>query len=173
MRAPVLVPLEEYLRTAYHPDCDYVDGEVLERNVGERDHSKLQREFILYLGTRAKKWGIHVFPEQRVQVSERRFRIPDVCVVAGAEPDEQIFREPPFICIEILSKDDSLRSVQNRIDDYLKFGVPHIWVVDPFDRRAWTYNLEGSREVKDGVLRTKNPAIEVLLAELFAGLDEG
>jgi Uma2 family endonuclease len=166
------VSVEAYLRTSYRPDCDYVDGEVLERNVGERDHSKLQREFILYFGTRAKQWGLHVFPEQRVQVSTRRFRIPDVCVVVGPEPDEQIFRQPPFICIEVLSKDDSLRSVQNRVDDYLKFGVPNVWVVEPFGRRAWTYSLEGNREVKDGVLRTENPSIEVLLADVFAGLDD-
>jgi Uma2 family endonuclease len=171
MKATMLVPVEEYLRTTYRPDCDYVDGEVLRRNMGERDHSKLQREFILYLGTRAKQWGIHVFPEQRVQVSARRFRIPDVCVVVGREPQEQIFRQPPFICIEILSKDDSLLGIQRRIDDYLNFGVPYAWVLNPFDRRAWTYSLEGNREVKDGVLRTENPSIEVSLAEVFAGLD--
>ena len=39
MKATALVPVEEYLRTTYRPDCDYVDGEVLERNVGEKDHS--------------------------------------------------------------------------------------------------------------------------------------
>jgi Uma2 family endonuclease len=171
MKAPTLVSVDEYLRTSYRPDCDYVDGEVLERNVGERDHSKLQREFILYLGTRAKKWGIHVFPEQRVQVAPHRFRIPDVCVVVGREPDEQVFHRPPFICKEVLSKDDSLRSVQKRVDDYLKFGVPYVWVFDPFDRRAWTYNIGGSREVMDGVLRTENPSIEISLPEVFAGLD--
>jgi Uma2 family endonuclease len=172
VKTAALVSVEEYLRTSYRPDCDYVDGEVLERNMGERDHSKLQREFILYLGTRAKKWGIHVFPEQRVQVAPQRFRIPDVCVVAGREPDGQIFRQPPFICIESLSKNDSLRSVQRRIDDYFKFGVPHVWVVDPFDRRAWVYSPEGAKEVKDGMLRTQNPSIEVSLAEIFAGLDD-
>ena len=172
MKAPVLVQVEEYLRTSHRPDCDYVDGEVLERNVGERDHSALQREFISYLGTRAKPWGIHVFPEQRVQVSARRFRVSDICVIVGREPQEQIFRDPPFICIEVLSKGDSLRSVQSRVDDYLKFGVPFVWVFDPFDRRAWTCSVDGSREVKDGVLRTENPAIEILLADVFAGLDD-
>ncbi len=79
MKATVLVPAEEYLRTTFHPDRDYVDGEILERNVGERDHSKLQREFILYLGTRAKQWNIHVFPEQRIQISASRFVFPTLC----------------------------------------------------------------------------------------------
>jgi hypothetical protein len=32
------VTVAEYLRTVYEPDCDYVDGRVEERNVGEFDH---------------------------------------------------------------------------------------------------------------------------------------
>jgi hypothetical protein len=39
---PVRIPVEEYLATSYRPDCDYVDGEIEERNVGEFDHSFLQ-----------------------------------------------------------------------------------------------------------------------------------
>jgi Uma2 family endonuclease len=57
--------------------------------------------------------------------------------------------------------------VQRRIDDYLKFGVPNIWMIDPESRRAYTYNPEGSREVKDGILRTGNPEIFLDLAEVF------
>jgi Uma2 family endonuclease len=93
-------------------------------------------------------------------------------VVKGGGPYPAIYRDPPFICIEVLSKDDTRRSMQKRIDDYLKFGVPNVWVIDPADRRVWTYSSEGSREVKDGVLRTENPSIEVSLAEVFAGLDD-
>jgi len=36
------VPLSEYLNTSYRPDCDYLEGELLERNVGEWDHARLQ-----------------------------------------------------------------------------------------------------------------------------------
>jgi Uma2 family endonuclease len=172
MKATMLVPVEEYLRTTYRPDCDYVDGEVLERNLGEHDHSDLQSELLYYFRSRRKQWRLHAVVEQRVQVAPTRFRIPDVCVLKGGGPYPAIFREPPFICIEVLSKDDSLRSTQKRIDDYLKLGVPYVWVIDPADRRAWTYSLEGSREVKDGVLRTENPSIEVSLTEVFAGLDD-
>jgi Uma2 family endonuclease len=171
MKATMLVPVEEYLRTSYRPDCDYVDGEVLERNLGEHDHSDLQTELAYYFRVRREQWLLHAVVEQRVQVAPRRFRIPDVCVMKGSAPYPAIFREPPFICIEVLSKDDSLSSMQDRIDDYLKFGVPNVWVVNPVNRRAWTYSLEGSREVKDGLLRTENPSIEVSLPEVFAGLD--
>jgi Uma2 family endonuclease len=167
MKAATLVPVEEYLRTAYDPDCDYVDGEVLERNVGERDHSEVQRELIYYLRARQKEWNVFVFPEQRVQVAARRFRIPDVCVVAGPEPEDQIFHDPPLICIEILSKDDTLDRMQEKIDDFLNFGVRYVWVINPRNRRAWVHTADGSREVKDGMLRTEKPEIAIPVAELF------
>jgi Uma2 family endonuclease len=172
MKAATLVPVEEYLRTTYRPDCDYVDGEVLERNVGERDHSELQGELFYYLRSRARQLGIHIYPEQRVQVSARRFRIPDLCVVAGPKPEDQIFHQPPLVCIEVLSRDDTLERMQEKIDDFLNFGVRYVWVINPRSRRAWVYTSDGSREVKDGTLRTENPNIEVALADVFAGFDD-
>lgn len=172
MKSATLASVEEYLRTSYSPDCDYVDGEVLERNLGEHDHSDLQSELLYYFRVRRKQWKLHTVVEQRVQVKETRFRIPDVCVVKGPGPHSAIFREPPFICIEVLSKDDTLMSAQNKIDDYLNFGVPYVWVFNPIERRVWTYTVDGNREVKDGFLRTENPSIEVSLAEVFAGLDD-
>ena len=32
MATRTLVSVEEYLATSYRPDCDYVDGKVVERN---------------------------------------------------------------------------------------------------------------------------------------------
>jgi Uma2 family endonuclease len=152
----------------YRPDCDYVDGEVQERNLGELDHGRLQKRLVMYFGQREKQWGIEVIPEQRVQVSPTRFRIPDVCVVLG-EPDGQIFRKPPFLCIEVLSPEDRHSRTRQRVDDYLKMGVPFVWVIDPQAKAAYTITpAEGWREVKDGVLRTANPAFEVPLPEIFA-----
>ena len=167
MKAVTLVPLEEYLRTSYRPDRDYVDGEVLDRNVGERDHARLQREILFFFRMHMHALGVHVFPEQRIQGAANRFRVPDICVVAGPEPDEQIFHQPPLICIEILSQNDSLERMQERIDDYLSFGVRYVWVINPRTQRAWQYTPNGSVEIKDGLLRTENPAIQLPLADMF------
>ncbi|MEP6963282.1 MAG: Uma2 family endonuclease [Acidobacteriota bacterium] len=166
IRTPISV--QEYLSTAYSPDCDFVDGEVQERNLGELDHGRLQKRLLMYFGLREKEWGIEVVPEQRVQVSPTRFRIPDVCVVLG-EPDGQILRKPPFLCIEILSPEDRLSRMRERVEDYFKMGVPHVWVVDPATQAAYQITpAEGWREVKDGLLQTQNPHFEVPLAEIFA-----
>lgn len=90
----------------------------------------------------------------------------------GGGPYPPIFNEPPFICIEVLSKKDRQTRVRERIDDYLKFGVLYVWVINPANRRVWIYTSDAAREVTDGVLRTENPSIEVLLSEVFAGLDD-
>jgi Uma2 family endonuclease len=160
------VPLGVYLETSYRPDREYLDGELLARNVGEWDHSKLQARLIVYLSQLTATGPIHVVPEQRVQVRRSRFRVPDIAVIVGPEPAEQILTAPPFLCIEILSRSDRMQEMQERIDDYLAFGVRYVWLVHPRARRAFIYTPEGVREVKDGWLSTENPAIRVSLAEL-------
>ena len=170
MSSRTLVSVEEYLHTTYDPDCDYVDGELEERNVGELDHSDLQGRIYAYFLNRSRALKIHAFFELRTQVSPTRFRIPDVCVVAGPKPTEQILTHPPLIAIEILSKDDRMSAMQEKIADYLKFGVRYVWVIDPATRRAWEYSKDGARESKDGILRTDNPAIELPLPEIFQAL---
>jgi Uma2 family endonuclease len=165
-----LVSVEEYLNTSYHPDCDYVDGRVVERNLGELDHSGLQGEIVFYFRLRRKQWGVHVFPEQLVQVSPTRFRIPDVCVLVGAYPTEQIFRKPPFLAIEILSKKDRKRDILERVEDYLRFGVPCVWVIDPRSKEGWIHTTAGSQAAANGILRTQNPDLEMSLPDIFAAL---
>ena len=163
-----LVSVEEYLTTSFQDgDREYVDGRIVERNLGEKDHSKTQGELIFFFRTLRPTHGTYAFPEQRVQVAPTRFRVPDICVYLGAEPDEQVFRTPPFLVIEILSKDDRASEVQEKIDDYLNFGVRFVWVIDPRVRRGYVHTADGSREAKDGVLRTSDPDIGLPLRDLL------
>ena len=170
MPSRTLVSVDEYLHTSYDPDCDYVDGSTVERNVGETDHSDCQGRIYAYLLNRCKQLGIYPLVEERVRVSATRVRITDVCVVAGPKPSEQVLTRPPLIAIEILSKDDRMSEMQERIDDYLEFGVRYVWVINPRSQRAWVYTKEGSHESKDGILRTQDPKIELPLPEIFQAL---
>src|SRR5579862_2239833 len=161
MPTGTLISVEEYLATSYRPDVDYVDGRIEERNLGQRDHSNLQMVLSAYLFARAKQWDIRVYPEQRVQVKPGRFRVPDICVIVG-ETKEQVFTVPPFLCIEILSPDDRMSRVEQRIDDYLDMGVPYVWLLDPETRRAFVATKAGGlREEKGEALKTESPALEV------------
>jgi Uma2 family endonuclease len=71
-----------------------------------------------------------------------------------------------LLCIEILSPDDSMESMQERIDDYLAFGVPCVWVVNPRSRRGYICDADSMHEARDGVLRVAGTPIAVPIAEL-------
>ena len=159
-----MASVKEYLSTSYRPDCEYVDGVIVERNVGERDHSALQGATLAWFYNRRKELGVAAFPEQRVQVTATRLRVPDVCVTLGT-PTQQIFTKPPFVCIEILSPEDRLSAMQERVTDYLGMGVPYVWMLDPKTRLAYRWSAAGMHRIPE--LRTENPAIVVPLADLF------
>ena len=135
------VSLEEYLHTEYEPDCDYVDGVLEDRNVGQKDHGETQTAIAAYFFLLKKRLRIRVVTELRMRVSATRVRLPDVAIVADDDRD-QVQQEPPLLCIEILSPDDRLSRLARVIADYLAFGVPMIWIIDPYDRAAFVVTQE-------------------------------
>lgn len=168
MSTTTLVSVEEYLRTSF-PDADreYIDGRIVERNVGEVDHSDVQTAVAHYVRTHYKK-RVWAGVEVRVQVRKTRFRIPDVTIVPGAKPAESIIRQPPVVAVEVLSPDDRAGDLEEKIDDYLAFGISYVWVINPETRRAYIHTPAGSHEAKGGVLRAESSGIEVPLSEIFA-----
>jgi Uma2 family endonuclease len=164
------ISLDEYLSTVYDPDCEYVDGELIERNMGESDHSAIQTMISASLYSQRRELGIHVFAELRVQVVATRYRIPDITVTKQKVRGNTL-REPPFLCIEILSPEDRASRMEAKIDDYLAFGVSHIWVIDPREKRAWSYTSEGKRE-SSVVLTTSDPRLTLKLDEVFSALED-
>jgi Uma2 family endonuclease len=170
MAGTTLISVAEYLATVYEPDCEYIDGEVLERNMGETDHSGLQGLLTAWLLNRRRELGIHVFPEIRIQVAARRFRVPDIAVTTQ-KAKGRILREPLFLCIEILSPEDRASRIEEKIDDYLNFGVAHVWLIDPRKKQAWSYTREGKREAAS-LLTTSEPCIELPILDLLRDLEE-
>jgi Uma2 family endonuclease len=166
MSTATLISVEEYLKTSY-PDGDreYVDGVVVERNMGTIDHGDWQTEMVHYLKLHYKQMWSAV--EIRVQVKPTRFRIPDVVCVKKPKPQGAIIRQPPFLVIEVLSPDDRADDIQEKVDDYLSFGVEYVWIVNPRTHRGFVYTQEGMREAKDGILRTVNPDIALPLQEIL------
>ena len=63
----------------------------------------------------AGPFGYEVWVEQRTRTQQfqPRYRIPDVCLTVG-EPEEDVFIDPPFLCVEILSPDDSAATSESK-----------------------------------------------------------
>ena len=168
-----LVSVREYLTTMYRPDCEYLDGRVEERNLGEYDHGLLQTLLGHLFMTHREAWGIRVVTDVRTQVRESNFRIPDLSVLRADAPKEQIITHPALIAIEILSPEDRLSRFQDRIEDYLAFGIEYIWIIDPERRTAFTATASGLHPVRTDELTVPETPIRVVLSELFAELDRG
>jgi Uma2 family endonuclease len=96
-----------------------------------------------------------------------RFRVPDVTVLAPGQERQPIITNPPLAVVEVLSRDDSLRGMQERTDDYLTFGIENVWILDPATRRAYICSRTGFQEPAEGVLSVPGTPILLVLSELF------
>ena len=173
MATTTAIPVEEYLRTTYHPDMEYVDGELKERNVGEHQHSRLQALVVGLLLPRERQRKFRVLTEQRLRTSGKKhlYRIPDVCVMALPYRREPVLTTPPHLAIEITSPDDETADILAKVADYLRFGIPHIWIPDPYKRTLQQADHGGIRDCPGLVVETDLVG-QVDFNELFAQLDE-
>ncbi len=130
MASAIQIPISEYLETTYHPDCEYIDGEIQERNVGKWSHARVQWLLALWFGRHESAWNVIGSTEQRMQVSPTRIRVPDLVVLRPSEQPD-VLTVPPLLIIEILSPDDTYSELQQRCQDYLAMGVKTVWIIDP------------------------------------------
>ena len=116
---PRFVSVEEYLSTVYEPDCEYDDGVVVKRNLGEFEHAFLQTLLATLFTVNMENWGVFGLTEQRVQINPRKFLVPDVCVLRLGAPVEEILTHPPLIAIEIMSPEDTVRKAAKKALEFL------------------------------------------------------
>ena len=167
------VSVDEYLRSDYEPDVDYVDGVLEERDAGELDHSDLQGELVTWVRNHGRPRRINAFATLRIRITDTRFRVPDLVITQGKRKlGEPLLTKPPVAVIEILSPEDRVTLMQQRIDDLLRIGTPSVFLIDPATRRAWEHTRSGSYEIHDSVLRLADPPFEIPLPEIFAQIEE-
>jgi Uma2 family endonuclease len=177
--APTLpfVPVEQYLKSSYEPDMEYVDGALLERNLGRKKHSRLQALVTILLARCEQQYATRVYVEQRIRVSERRYRIPDVCLMAVEHTADEVFVDAPLLIIEILSPDDNFGDLRRKLEDYRTMGVRNICIVDPYEKPTLFLVNDDGRLVESSslevsfVLRDAQPALTVDFGQLIAQLD--
>jgi Uma2 family endonuclease len=73
--------------------------------------------------------------------------------------------------VEILSPEDRLPRIANRLDDFARMGVPNLWILDPQDRVAYDYASSGLLKLTTDRLAIPNTEIYIDLPTLFAALD--
>jgi Uma2 family endonuclease len=136
--AKAAISVEEYLHTSFPDlDCEYRDGEVLERTMPEYIHGRTQLRLGILFEALPKNLSVYASVETRMRLREGLYRISDVAVFWPSEP-APVPDSPPLIAIEILSPDDRMAAVREKMQEYRAWGVGHVWLVDPNSRRLYT-----------------------------------
>ena len=167
--ATTQVSLDQYLRSSYRPDCDYVAGELEERNVGEKDHSAVQAFFVKWFAAHEGECKLEAYPEIRIKISPHQVRVADIAVLRVDEAYEAVLTRPPVVVIEILSPEDRMNRYERRLQDYRHFGIPNIWVIDPQHRGAFDCSAEAWHPVDAFVIAS--PRLTVPLDSLWKKLE--
>jgi len=168
MAVAELVSAEQYLHTSFEHDAEFVGGRIVERPVPTWEHACMQGFLIEELRAIGRRLGLFAVPEQRVQTRPDRFRVPDVCVLSEkpeGEPGRRFVTRPPFLCVEILSPEDTAVETLDKVREYLSFGVSWVWVVDPVSRTGQVHGVSSVASVKDGVFSTDQFHVDVSSAE--------
>ena len=136
---PSLIPVEDYLKMISEPDCEYVAGVIEERPVGAYDHATWQAALVAFFTARQDQLNLRARPELRLQVAHNRFRVPDVALLSRSAPREQIITHPPLAVFEILSPEDMMSRMLEKLADYERMGIGAIWLIEPKNQVCYHY----------------------------------
>jgi Uma2 family endonuclease len=157
--------VETYLHTSFeNPDREYRDGRLVRRSLPDYLHAKAQGGVgVLFAALRP---GLLVYPafSVRLKLRERLYLVPDVAVFYPDEPKERVPATPPFVAVEVLSLDDRMADVRNKLAEYRAWGVIHVWLVDPHSKRMYTCDAE---LVEVSMLQINELGMELTPADIF------
>jgi len=156
---------DEYLRTSF-PDLDreYRDGEIVERTLPDTLHSRTQILIGVFFEALRKRLSAFAYSELRLKLREGLVLIPDICVYWPDRAPSRFPDTPPLVAIEIMSPDDRLTAVREKLEEYRAWGVKHVWLVDPNSRRMYTCDA-GLTEV--ATLRVPEIDAEMAPGDIF------
>lgn len=170
---------DEVYLPATTPETEWVRGRALRKMSPTRDHSRLQTELASALNAWSRGRG-EVGTEWRFRIGPPgeplRPLVPDIAYLALSRLRDRTLKElqsptfAPTVAIEILSRGDDPRDVQDKTETYLRAGCALVILVDPRVRSMMLHDAAGSTVLTESdVLRhAALPSFEISLAGLFA-----
>ena len=153
-----LVSVDEYLNTSYHPDVEYVDGVLVEKGMPTVPHNLLERILLFWFAQFERQMRFKVMHEIRTVIVERaRYRLPDI-VLVPKPLRSKICDVVPWVVIEIVSPDDTIKKTRARFIDYTNLGVKHVLQLDPEEYVAHRFDNGSMIETCFGTVSNCRPA---------------
>ena len=159
--------------------CELVDGILVEKPMGWRESflaMLIGGQINNYLDR--KNLGVTAGADGPIRLRLGLVRFPDVCFVSwkrlgGHEvPEDAISKIIPELAIEVLSKSNTRREIELKLQEYFRAGVLLVWVIDPKTQTAEVYTAPTKKKAigVDGVLEGGRilPGFRLVLQDLFA-----
>ena len=179
MSVEALISLEEYLHTSYDPDVEYVDGLLVERNVGDWLASTVQSNLIFALRSR--------YPQKLVE-QDRVFAIiapqgatPVVATLKYLEENKvpllfpyqgsTVTRGRRWV-VQGMMVSDRMSKMIEKLEEYDRKAIRNIWLIDPRLRKVAVYSSGVLNEVRGRRIATScEPLFELSGDEIFQNLE--
>jgi Uma2 family endonuclease len=130
------ISVEEHLSTPEYDHSEYVGGEIVDLNVGTRDHSKIQKRCARRLDEYADAHPRMFFGTEahcRLSIADEvSYRLPDVAlIVDDDQPHERYSNRAPDLAVEIKSPEDTVAAQLANFSDYVANGCKLGWLMLP------------------------------------------
>lgn len=161
-----------------------IDGELRERpmTVRNRFHSRT----LICTGTELEIWNRRQ-PPPRGQIlggeaGVRLTRDPDTTVgvdivyvsadvIVQQTEETTLIDGVPILAVEILSPNDTLEDIHDKIEVFLAAGVALVWIMNPYDRTVLAYRPGAEPELfnarQELIAESHLPGFRVSVARLF------
>ncbi len=161
---------------------ELIDGTLVQKPMGKREAmlggwlATLLNNFIV-----PRRLGYVAGADGPIRMTTRRVRMPDEWYVAraslpdGADDDDAIADYPPDVAVEVVSKGNTKREIEQKRREYFAVGCKLVWVVDRKVRTV-TASTDPDTAVTLGVGDTLTggdvlPGFAVPVADIFGHLD--
>ena len=146
---------DQYLRSDFEPEHEFIDGVLVSKGLPGVLHSRLQALLTFFLGSQEKQLGFEVYPELRIRIRARVYRVPDLAVFVEP-PNGEVPTNAPHITFEILSETETMEELSAKVKDHHRMGVQMVVVANPHRKEVF---VAGS----DGLLHEMAPPVHVAI----------
>jgi len=138
--------------------CELVNGTLVEKAMGMNE-SRLAFDLGYYLKHYLldSDRGFLTAPDGAFQMSGKNIRMPDIAYVSWSHfPNREKDVEKHAVghvaldlAIEIISKSNTRKEIENKMHEYLECGVKLVWIIDPRKRIVTVHRADGTTTVLD------------------------
>jgi Uma2 family endonuclease len=134
--------------------CELIDGILVEKTMDYYE-SSVAAALIFFLGKylETHDLGIVLSSDGTLRILRDQIRVPDAAFLSWNHfPNRILPAEPvpaiaPDLAVEVLSKGNTEREMDRKLDDYFEAGVKLVWFIDPALQSAEAYESRNQRRL--------------------------